>query len=255
MNPSFESWRFKSNPKYPSPEKVRDEILTMLKGSVAATLCPSLALFFAQKGYSQAYCGFSEYGIGYTVLTFLLTWIVSDFYEFFYHRQGHTKPELWKIHKGHHQFYNPSPFAVIADEYVDQFVRSIPLLLIPIIMPINMDMLFLQYGLFFYGYGVYLHLGFELEYPDAHHSWLNTAFQHYLHHAISIFDKPYHTGFFFKCWDQIFGSVYDGECFCCKCEQKKGLRTKEIYDTIEKPNYKILLSPNFWLEPSKTKEI
>jgi len=37
--------------------------------------------------------------------------------------------------------------------------------------------------------------------------------------------------------------------------KKKGLRTKEIYDTIDKPNYKILFSPNFWLEASKTKEI
>jgi hypothetical protein len=40
--------------------------------------------------------------------------------------------------------------------------------------------------------------------------------QHYLHHAISVKNKPYHTGFFFKLWDQLFGSMYKGECFCVK---------------------------------------
>ena len=38
----------------------------------------------------------------------------------------------------------------------------------------------------------------------------------YLHHAKAIINKPYHTGFFFKIWDQLFGSIYTGECVCCK---------------------------------------
>ncbi len=38
----------------------------------------------------------------------------------------------------------------------------------------------------------------------------------YLHHAKAIINKPYHTGFFFKIWDQLFGSIYTGECACCK---------------------------------------
>jgi hypothetical protein len=87
------------------------------------------------------------------------------FYEFAYHRLGHTRAFWWKQHKPHHAFSNPSPFAVIADDLLDQLIRSAPLLLIPLIMPINMDLLFLTYGAFFYGYGVYLHWGFELRYP------------------------------------------------------------------------------------------
>ena len=49
----------------------------------------------------------------------------------------------------------------IADEWVDQFMRSLPLLVIPMIIPVNMDLLFMQYGMFFYVYGVYLHWGYE----------------------------------------------------------------------------------------------
>jgi len=32
-----------------------------------------------------------------------------------------------------------------------------------------------------------------------------------------------------KFWDKLFGSIYTGDCFCAKCEQAKGKRTKEAY--------------------------
>lgn len=112
---------------------------------------------------------------------------------------------FWEQHKHHHVFFNPSPFSVVADEYVDQFIRATPLLFFPLIAPVNMDSLLFQYGIFFYLYGfrvsmidfshqliligVYLHWGHEVSYPDAHHPILNTAFQHYCHHAKSTFNK------------------------------------------------------------------
>jgi len=34
--------------------------------------------------------------------------------------KGHVDFRFWKQHKHHHVFYNPSPFSVIADEWVDQ---------------------------------------------------------------------------------------------------------------------------------------
>ena len=49
-----------------------------------------------------------------------MIWAGSDFYEFFYHRLGHVNFTFWQQHKHHHVFYNPSPFSVIADEWVDQ---------------------------------------------------------------------------------------------------------------------------------------
>lgn len=96
--------------------------------------------------------------------------------------------------------------------------------------------------------GCYLHWGYESSWPDAHHPVLNTAFQHYAHHARAIIGKPYHCGFFLKCWDQLFGSTYDGPCFCVKCEKKNGRRTREIFDTIEIPNYSKLLQLRFWMQ-------
>jgi lathosterol oxidase len=256
QHPTYEMWQQKSNPKYPPAEMVRSEIIQMIKGMLSATLCPSLSLFLAQHGVSKAYCGTGpagEYGWGYHTFSFLLIWIGVDFWEFFYHRIGHVTAQGWSQHKHHHLFYNPTPFAVIADEYIDQFVRALPLLLFPLVIPINMDLMFFQFGVFFYGYGVYLHWGHEFEYPDAHHPYLNTAFQHYCHHAIATAGKPYHTGFFFKIWDQLFGSTFNDACFCVKCEKAKGKRDVARWEQArkEKPDYSVLLQPSFWLNTVK----
>ena len=66
------------------------------------------------------------------------------------------------------------------------------------LMPINIDLLFFEFALFFYLYGTYLHWGYESPYVSAHNPILNTSFQHYIHHARSIKNIPYHTGFMFK---------------------------------------------------------
>ena len=34
------------------------------------------------------------------------------------------------VHKHHHIFHNPTPFAVIADEWMDQFIRSMPMVIL-----------------------------------------------------------------------------------------------------------------------------
>jgi len=254
VNPTFEQWQYKSNPQYPSPLKVREEIIAVCKGLLSATFCPSLALYLAQHGMSQAYCGTTdgktEYGVGYHVFSFFVVWIGVDLFEFFYHRMGHTTETFWNVHKSHHRFYNPSPFAVIADDWFDQLARALPLLVFPIIMPINMDLIFLEFALLFYVFGVYLHWGYEFDWLDAHNPYINSAFQHYCHHAVSVRNKPYHTGFFFKIWDQLAGSVYDKECFCVKCERKAGKRSYELWLQVEKPDYSVLLKPSFWWSPT-----
>src|SRR5262249_41732814 len=146
-------------------------------------------------------------------------------------------------------FGNPSPFAVIADDHADQLIRSLPLLVIPMIMPVNMDLLFFTFSAFFYGYGVYLHWGFQLPWPAAHNPSITTSFQHHAHHPRSTLNRPLHTGFFIKLWDRIAGSVYDAgpeACICARCGAARGERTREAFEAVEKPDYSVLLDPSFW---------
>ena len=79
VNPTYEQWRWKSNPEFPKPEKIREEIVQMIKGLCSATLCPAGSLYLARHGMSQGYCGLGDHSWGYLALTFLITWISSDF--------------------------------------------------------------------------------------------------------------------------------------------------------------------------------
>jgi len=246
MQPTFEKWQYKSYPEFPPVELVQKEIFHMIKSASVAVVCPVLSLYLSAQGYSKAYCGL-QHGIGWEIFMFFFVMLFTDFFEFSYHRLGHSTPFFWSQHKSHHKFYNPSPFAVVADDFLDQLIRSMPLLVIPFIMPTNMDLMFAEFVVFFYGYGLYLHWGYELDYPDAHHPILNTSFQHYLHHARSGAMSPYHCGFFFKIWDNLFDCTWKEECFCAKCEREKGKRSRELWEKTIKPDYHELFEFTFWM--------
>lgn len=249
VNPTFKQWQYKINPNYPTVSMVRAEIFYMIKGALVAVTCPAISVWLAGDGnstWSKGYCGV-HHGYGYEILIFIVIWFCSDLYEFFYHYLGHTMWFFWLQHKTHHKFYNPSPYSVIADDAWDQFCRSAPLLVYPFIFPVNMDLMFFEFGLFFYGYGLYLHWGHELDFPGAHHPWINATYHHWIHHAKSVAYKAYHCGFFFKFWDYLFGSTWKKECLCSACARKNGLRTKEAWEKIEKPDYSSLLSVSEWV--------
>lgn len=249
--PSFEKWRWKTNPEFPSPHAVRGEIVQMLKGLVAATFCPALSLHLQKNGLSKGYCGLSDtYGWGYHAMWLLSVSLAIDLFEYAYHYCGHRMSAFWNVHKHHHHFPNPSPFAVIADEAPDQLVRSAPLVVVPLLVPTNQDLIFFQFAAIFYMYGTYLHWGFESPMLSAHQPYMNTSYHHYMHHALSIKNKPFYMGFYIKLWDHLFGTKMKGPCRCAVCEQVAGRRTQQQYAKVIKPDYSVLLSTSFWSKAS-----
>ena len=283
--PTFSQWQRKLNPAFPTAVKVRLEILQMFKSLCAATLVPAATLYLAAHGRSRAYCGMGEGHFGlsapaYLFAQFFVFWVVSDFYEWGYHQMGHRFSFLWNVHRHHHVFYNPTPFSVISDEAYDQLVRTAPLILIPLAVPTNMDLLFAQFAIFFYAYGVYLHWGYESDFLSAHQPWVNGSYEHCeeeerghpimhhalvlttspppshththtlradYHHAYSGGSSPIYTGFFFKLWDQLVGTVAKGPCKCSRCEVDRGARSLALWEKLERPDYSVLLSPTWWV--------
>lgn len=242
VNPSFNTWNMKNNPNYPSPLLVKKEIIHMCKGLSVATLCPAFTLILSKYGLSQGYCGSKDVGVS-LFLQATAIFFFTDLFEYIYHWIGHRYSFFWTIHRHHHLFYNPTPFAVIADEYLDQFVRTTPMVILPLLMPINMDLLFAIFASLFYGYGVYLHWGHESKLLSAHNPIFNTAYHHYVHHALSAKNKPLYTGFFFKLWDNVFQTT-NSNCTCYQCRPK---RSEEEWKKVLKPDYSVLLSPKWWL--------
>jgi lathosterol oxidase len=209
---------------------------------------PASTLFASEFGFSKGYCG-DKYDIGFTGFLYqtIIILCFTDFVEYCYHWLGHRYNFFWIIHKHHHHFFNPSPFAVIADEWPDQFLRTLPMAILPSLLPINLDLLFAIFATLFYGYGVFLHMGFECSFLSAHNIFLNTSYHHYQHHAKSVLGKPLYTGFFFKIWDNLFNTYSTEQCKCVECRPK---RTLKEFNEIEKPDYSILLNINFWLKSS-----
>jgi lathosterol oxidase len=247
--PKFDTWKFKCNPSFPSPALVKKEIVHTCKGLVVATLIPAYSL---KASWTQSYCG-NPYGMGPGgfALQALVIIAFTDLVEYGYHWMGHKFSTLWEIHKHHHAFYNPSPFAVIADDWPDQFCRTLPMIMLPAMVPINIDLLFGIFTTLFYGYGVYLHSGYESPLLSAHNPIFNTSYHHYHHHAISIKGKPVFTGFFIKLWDWMFGSVppASAACGCCECRPPID-RSEAVWKKTVKPDYSVLLSTSFWATTS-----
>ena len=105
--------------------------------------------YFMSKQKLKGYCGIDPYGYQYLFISFFISWLFVDFFEFMYHRLGHTIDAFWNVHKFHHQFYNPTPFAVIAEDYIDQIIGASPLFVLPAIVPINIDLFFFQVNILF----------------------------------------------------------------------------------------------------------
>ena len=110
---------------------------------------------------------------------------------------------------------------------------------------------------------MYLHWGHELDWPDAHHSWINTSFQHYCHHAEAVIRRPYHCGFFLKIWDDVSQALTSNgvhpdtgtaRCRCAKCCCGRGERSKVKWDEMVAnnllPDYSQLLTWNIWFPSS-----
>jgi Delta7-sterol 5-desaturase len=252
-NPTLETWKYKCNPVFPSPLLVKKEIVQTIKGLVVATMIPAFALVKSSgpNAWTNGYC-IQGNPIDWrrTAIETVIIFGFTDFTEYVYHHLGHKYKFLWTIHKHHHGFYNPSPFAVIADEWPDQFVRTLPMLAIPLIWRINIDLLFLCFASLFYGYGVYLHSGYETSYIKTHNPIFNTSYHHYTHHAISVIGKVIYTGFFFKIWDQLFNTEAPAnKCACVDCRPANE-RSKAIFDKTIKPDYSVLLDFTWWMTTS-----
>lgn len=255
--PTYEKWCSKSNPKYPSPTYVMGEVfLGGIVGPWTVTLFPSLHLYLIANGTFANHCD-TPLTLQYRLISAVLALLTTDFYEWGWHYLGHWIETLWSVHKHHHRYYNPTPFGTIADYPMDNMMRS----LYPIVdyvvgkmifgMPLDIDVVYVMAGMLNMGYGMYLHCGHELECLPHDHPILNTSFQHFAHHAISVKNKPYHTGFFIKLWDNVAGSIYKGEQVRPAVEDcKLGNRSKERWETEVKPklpDYSVLVKPCYWM--------
>jgi lathosterol oxidase len=254
--PTYDKWRYKTNPKYPSPTYVLGEVfLGGILGPPSVTLVASLHLVLIANGTMKHHCDTPQTW-GYRIFSGIFVFVGTDLYEWGWHYLGHAVERLWSVHRHHHKYYNPTPFGTVADWPMDNIMRSLYVVVPNLVsysifgVLLDVDMVYFVAGGLFASWGLYLHCGHELACLPHDHCILNTSYQHYVHHAISVKNKPYHTGFFVKVWDQLAGSVYCGKQVIPAVEdQKLGNRSRERWEKDVAPNlpdYSVLLSPSWW---------
>jgi Delta7-sterol 5-desaturase len=105
---------------------------------------PLIAVFttpfflFEVRGYSKLYDASSEGpGTWYDYAQFPLFLIFTDFCIYWIHRGLHH-PSVYKyLHKVHHKWIMPTPYAAVAFNPVDGFSQSLPYHLYPFFFPLQ----------------------------------------------------------------------------------------------------------------------
>ncbi|KAB8213109.1 hypothetical protein BDV33DRAFT_82468 [Aspergillus novoparasiticus] len=150
------------------------------------------------RGYAKLYDGFSDEPFPYySIIQFPLFIAFTDFCIYWIHRGLHH-PLIYKsLHKPHHKWIMPSPFASHAFHPLDGWSQSVPYHVFPFIFPLQKVAYVFLFG-FINLWTVLIHDG---EYV-ANSPVINGAACHTMHHLYF----NYNYGQFTTLWDRLGGS-------------------------------------------------
>ncbi|PVG02223.1 putative sterol delta 5,6-desaturase [Serendipita vermifera] len=117
--------------------QIRLEILCSLKAFPGMTLC-TLPFFQAEvMGYSRLYDDVEKYGYFYLAFSAIFFLVFTDYCIYWIHRWLHH-PILYKrLHKPHHKWIIPTPFASHAFHPLDGFAQSFPYHMFIVLFPLH----------------------------------------------------------------------------------------------------------------------
>ncbi|KAI0833274.1 hypothetical protein BC628DRAFT_1414101 [Trametes gibbosa] len=141
----------------------------------------TLPWFLAEvRGYSKMYDNVDEYGWLYLVASIFLFLVFTDYLIYWVHRWEHH-PICYKwLHKPHHKWIIPTPFASHAFHPLDGYLQSVPYHIFPYVFPLHRK-LFLGLFVFVNFWSILIHdsdmiTGHPLE------KVINGPAHHTLHH-------------------------------------------------------------------------
>ena len=184
------------------PKFLKGQIkLEMIQANVAMpimSLLTTLPFMMEIKGYSKLY-DLTEDGPGwwYNILQFPFFIPFTDMCVYCIHRGLHH-PMLYKrLHKPHHKWIMPTPFAAYAFHPIDGFLQSTPYHIFPFLFPLQ-KIVYVFMFIFINFWTIFIHDG---EYV-ANNPVINGAACHSIHH----FAFNYNYGQYTTLWDRLGGS-------------------------------------------------
>ncbi|KAJ3486388.1 hypothetical protein NLG97_g6631 [Lecanicillium saksenae] len=164
----------------------------------------SLPFFLAEvRGHSLLYTHIDEYGWSWLFISAALYMVFNDFFIYWIHRLEHH-PSVYKyVHKPHHKWIVPTPWAAIAFHPVDGFLQSTPYHIFVFICPMQKYLyavLFIMVQL----WTIFIHDG-DMVTGTWSEKFINSPAHHTLHHM--YFTCNY--GQYFTWADNYFDSHRD----------------------------------------------
>jgi lathosterol oxidase len=114
------------------------EIWQTLQSLPGMAILTAAAFWLEVRGYSKIYDTTEEGpGMWYNILQFPIFLLFTDFFIYWIHRGLHH-PRVYKhLHKPHHKWIMPTPFASHAFHPLDGFAQSIPYHVFPFVLPLQ----------------------------------------------------------------------------------------------------------------------
>lgn len=145
-------------------------------------------------GYSKLYWKVEDYGMWYMILQFPFFIMFTDFGIYCIHRWLHW-PSVYKhLHKPHHKWIVPTPFASHAFHPVDGYAQSLPYHIFPFLFPLH-KLSYLFLFVFINIWTVMIHDG---EYI-SNNPVVNGSAHHTVHHLYF----NYNYGQYTTLWDRL----------------------------------------------------
>jgi lathosterol oxidase len=149
------------------------------------------------RGYSKMYMDSNKYGKWYMVFQFPLFLLFTDMLIYCIHRWLHTPSVYKRLHKPHHKWIVPTPFASHAFHPIDGYAQSLPYHIFPFIFPLHK----VAYIALFSIVNVWTVLIHDGEYL-ANDPIVNGSACHTIHHMYF----NYNYGQYTTLWDRLGGS-------------------------------------------------
>ena len=142
------------------------------------------------------------HGWGFMLLSIALFLMFTDCLIYWIHRGLHHRLLYKYLHKPHHKWKVPTPFASHAFHPIDGFLQSIPYHIYPFLFPLH-KLTYLGLFLFVNVWTVSIHDG-DYRVPLLLQPFINGSAHHTDHHVL----YKYNYGQFFTLWDRLGGSFH-----------------------------------------------
>jgi len=215
--------RVLKHPKF-LKNQIRLEISQTLQALPLMAVLTTPWFLWEVRGYSKLYDNVSEHGWLYLILQFPLFLIFTDYCIYLIHRGLHSKLLYTRLHKVHHKWIMPTPFASHAFHPVDGFVQSLPYHVFPFIFPLH-KYAYIALFTFINIWTVLIHDGEYL----ANNPIINGAACHSLHHMKFMCNYGQFTTLF----DRMGGSYMAPDAELYDKELNRGMWEKQSKDIDE----------------------